>query len=73
MAKGERRIINADCEGQLNLICESCEGQRIICSEDTPSEVCADCNGTGIDPDAAFDAVIVRSFYLEARWTPPTG
>lgn len=38
--------------GQLDLVCEQCNGQRIIASDDTPSEVCDWCDGTGIDPGA---------------------
>jgi hypothetical protein len=55
--------------GQLVLVCEQCDGQRIVKSDDTPAEVCDFCDGTGIDPDAAFDAVVVRGFWREARWT----
>lgn len=51
------------CEGQLNLVCDSCEGQRIIRSDDTPPEVCSDCDGTGIDPAAAWDALVVRAYH----------
>lgn len=38
--------------GQLELVCESCDGQRIISSDDTPAEVCDWCDGSGIDPMA---------------------
>lgn len=56
-----------ECTGQLVLICEQCEGERVIRSDDTPTEVCDHCDGTGIDPDAAFIAVAVRGFWREAR------
>lgn len=52
-----------ECEGQLNLVCDSCEGERIIRSSDTPAEVCSDCDGTGIDPDAVFYSVVVRGVF----------
>lgn len=51
-----------NCPGQLNLVCDSCEGQRIIQSDDTAPEVCSDCGGTGIDPDAAYVEVVVRTY-----------
>jgi hypothetical protein len=41
-----------ECEGQLELICRSCEGQRIILSDDTEPEPCDDCDATGIDPES---------------------
>lgn len=56
-----------ECQGQLNLVCDSCDGQRIIYSDDTQAEVCTDCDGSGIDPDAMALAMHVRSFYLAAR------
>lgn len=39
-----------ECEGQLEFVCGSCEGQRVIRSDDTPAEACTDCDATGIDP-----------------------
>lgn len=42
--------------GQLALTCEGCGGTRIIRSDDTPEEVCDECDGTGIDPDALWES-----------------
>lgn len=64
----ERNTPAVPIPGQLALLCESCNGERIVRSEDTPAEVCVDCDGTGIDPDAAFISVAVRGFWREARW-----
>lgn len=65
-----KRPVPTECEGQLRLVCEGCDGQKLIVSDDTPPEVCDECGGTGIDPDAAFTAVAVRGFWREARWEP---
>lgn len=37
------------CEGQLEFVCRSCEGQRIVLSDDTKPEPCQDCDATGVD------------------------
>ena len=62
-----------ECPGQLRMICEQCDGARVIKSDDTPDEVCDFCDGTGIDPEGAFIAVEVRSFWREGRWQESAG
>lgn len=66
------RSVREECDGQLDMICRSCEGSRLVKSEDTITEVCRDCDGSGIDLDAAHEIVVVRSYYLQNRaFTPP--
>lgn len=38
-----------ECTGQIEFVCRTCEGQRILVSADTPAEPCPDCAATGID------------------------
>lgn len=54
---------------QLVLTCEQCDGQRVIKSDDTPTEVCDFCDGSGIDPNALYMQIVVRGFYQEKRFS----
>lgn len=45
---------------QLELVCEQCHGQRLIRSDDTPTEVCDWCDGSGVDPFAACEPMANR-------------
>lgn len=53
-----------ECAGELSLLCESCNGERIVRSEDTPAERCRDCGGSGLDADAL---VVGGSLYAWAN------
>lgn len=63
-------------EDQLSLVCEQCDGQRVIRSDDTSDEVCDWCDGTGIEPDAwqeplanLIDAAALALVELQQRRT----
>lgn len=58
------------CDGQLKLVCDWCDGQGIVGDRRESYAVCEECDGTGIDPNSLYIEVVVRGFYLERRFSP---
>lgn len=58
----------SECEGQLSLVCEACDGQRVVGEPAEAWQPCDECDGTGIDPNSFYIATVVRGFYMERRF-----